>query len=534
MLTNIPRLITAYYSEHPDTTDPTQRVRFGTSGHRGTSLNGSFNEPHVLAITQAICLYRRAHQIDGPLFLGWDTHALSEPARVSALEVLAADHVDVMADVNDAATPTPVVSQAIVAYNRGRTSGLADGIVITPSHNPPDNGGIKYDPPTGGPAQSAITDWIEGAANQLLEVGMHDVKRIPWARARHEPTLHRFDYQQPYVDALPRVIDMDAVRDSGLHIGVDPLGGASLRYWDAISERFKLRVTVVNRMVDPTFRFVPVDHDGVIRMDPSSRYAMARLVDARQQFDLAFANDPDADRYGIVSRTIGLIDPNHALAAAVWYLGRHRPQWPAGAAVGRTIVTSSLIDRVAVKLGRPVFETPVGFKYFVDRFLDGSLAVAGEESAGASLLCRDGSTWTTDKDGLVMGLLAAESTSRTGREPGEQYADIEAGFGPSFSARIDLPVRPGQRDAVAQMTTRTHDLNALAGASIVEVATLAAGNQQPFGGIKVVTKDGWFAVRPSGTEALLKVYAESFIGTAHLEQLRGQAVAFVDTVRAAD
>ena len=306
MLTNIPRLITAYYSEHPDTTDPTQRVRFGTSGHRGTSLNGSFNEPHVLAITQAICLYRRAHQIDGPLFLGWDTHAPSEPARVSALEVLAADHVDVMADVNDAATPTPVVSQAIVAYNRGRTSGLADGIVITPSHNPPDNGGIKCDPPTAGPAQSAITDWIEGAANQLLEVGMHDVIRIPWARARHEPTLHRFDFQQPYVDALPRVIDMDAVRNSGLHIGVDPLGGASLRYWDAISERFKLRVTVVNRMVDPTFRFVPVDHDGVIRMDPSSRYAMARLVDARQQFDLAFANDPDADRYGIVSRTIGL------------------------------------------------------------------------------------------------------------------------------------------------------------------------------------------------------------------------------------
>ena len=529
LLVDVPKLITAYYAEHPDPAETAQQVSFGTSGHRGSSLQVGFNEAHILAITQAICLYRRAHGIDGPLFLGWDTHALSEPARVSALEVLAANGVEVMVDDHDEVTATPVISQAILGYNRGRTEALADGIVITPSHNPPEYGGLKYDPPTGGPADAPVTQWIQEKANELLGDGLRGVVQIPWARARRAPTVHRFDYLNGYVGELRQVIDMELLRGSDLNVGVDPLGGASLRYWDAIGEQYRVQLTIVNRAVDPTFRFMTVDRDGAIRMDPSSRYAMARLIALRDRFDLAFANDPDADRYGIVSRSAGLLDPNQYLAASVWYLFRHRQDWKSAAAVGKTVVTSSLIDRVAARLGRRLVEVPVGFKYFVDGLLDGSLGVAGEESAGASFLRRDGAVWTTDKDGLIMGLLAMESMARTGHDPGEQYAALVAELGEPLYARVDLPATPAQKVALAGLTPRDVYVTTLAGDPIRAVLNTASGNGRPIGGIKIVTEQGWFAVRPSGTEAVYKLYAESFKDWAHLHRIQDEADAIIQT-----
>jgi phosphoglucomutase len=528
LLVNVPKLVTAYYSEQPDASEEAQRVTFGTSGHRGSSLRVSFNEAHILAITQAICLYRRMHAIDGPLFLGWDTHALSEPARVTALEVLAANGVEVMVDERDDVTPTPVISQAILAYNRGRPEGFSDGIVISPSHNPPEYGGLKYDPPSGGPAGMPVTDWIQNKANEILGTGLRSVIRIPWERARKAATVHRFDYLNAYVGDLRTVIDMELLKSSNLNVGIDPLGGASLRYWEAVGQQYGVRLTIVNHAVDPTFRFMTVDRDGAIRMDPSSPYAMARLIGVRGRFDLAFANDPDADRYGIVTRGAGLLDPNHYLAACVWYLFRHRPDWKSTAAVGKTVVTSSLIDRVAARLGRGLVEVPVGFKYFVDGLLDGSLGVAGEESAGASFLRRDGTVWTTDKDGLIMGLLAVESMARTGHDPGEQYRALAAELGEPLYARTEFPAKPGQKAALARLTPRDVQTTVLAGDPIRAVLTKASGTL-PIGGIKVVTDHGWFATRASGTEAVLKIYAESFKDLAHLRLIQEEAYAIIQT-----
>ena len=534
LLVNVPKLVTAYYAEHPDPAEPAQRVAFGTSGHRGSSLQVGFNEAHVLATTQAICLYRRAHGIDGPLFLGWDTHALSEPARVSALEVLAANGVEVMVDGHDDVTPTPVISHAILAHNRGRSKAFADGIVITPSHNPPEYGGLKYNPPSGGPADTPVTDWIQDQANELLGGGLRDVARIPWERARQAATVHRFDYLNAYVGDLRHVIDMEVLQRSGLNVGIDPLGGASLRYWEDVAERYGIQLTIVNRTIDPTFRFMTVDRDGAIRMDPSSPYAMARLIDLRDRFDLAFANDPDADRYGIVSRGDGLLDPNHYLAASVWYLFRHRPDWKNTAAVGKTVVTSSLIDRVAARLGRRLVEVPVGFKYFVDGFLDGSLGVAGEESAGASFLRREGAVWTSDKDGLIMGLLAVEAMARTGQDSGEQYAALVAELGEPFYARVDLPATPEQKAVLARLAPADVGVTALAGDPIRAVLTTASGNGRPIGGIKVATDQGWFAARPSGTEAVYKLYAESFKDSTHLHRIQEEAYAIIQTAVATE
>jgi phosphoglucomutase len=524
---NVPKLVTAYYAEHPDPSEAAQRVAFGTSGHRGTSLQAVFNEAHILAITQAVCLYRRAHGIDGPLFLGWDTHALSEPARVTALEVLAANGVETMVDDHDAVTPTPVISHAILGYNRGRTEGRADGIVITPSHNPPEYGGIKYDPPSGGPADTPVTDWIQDKANGLLGDGLRGVARIPWERARRAATVHRFDYLNRYVGDLRNVIDMEMLRGSRIHVGVDPLGGASLRYWDAVGQQYGLQLSIVNRAVDPTFRFMTVDRDGAIRMDPSSPYAMAGLIELRERYDLAFANDPDADRFGIVTRGGGLLDPNHYLAASVWYLFRHRPDWKSTAAVGKTVVTSSLIDRVAARLARRLVEVPVGFKYFADGLLDGSLGVAGEESAGAAFLRRDGSVWTTDKDGLIMGLLAVEMTGRAGQDPGEQYRALAAELGEPFYGRVDFPATPVQKAALLRLAPRDVRATALAGDPIRAVLTTAPGNGRPIGGIKVVTDTGWFAARASGTEAVYKLYAESFKDRTHLHRIQEEAHAII-------
>ncbi|MEO8266109.1 MAG: phosphoglucomutase (alpha-D-glucose-1,6-bisphosphate-dependent) [Ilumatobacteraceae bacterium] len=534
ILTDIPKLVTAYYAEQPVPSAPTQRVVFGTSGHRGSSLRLSFNESHVLAITQAICLYRRSHGIDGPLYLGWDTHALSEPARVSVLEVLAANRVEVMVDVHDNVTPTPVISHAILTYNRRRTTGLADGIVITPSHNPPDYGGIKYDPPSGGPADTSVTDWIQDSANALLEGGLRDVTRIPWERARRAENVHRFDYLDVYVGDLPNVLDIEVIQNSKLNIGIDPLGGASLRYWDEIGERYAIQLTIMNRSIDPTFRFMTVDHDGAIRMDPSSKYAMVRLIDQRKRFDLAWANDPDADRFGIVTSGSGLVDPNQFLAGSAWYLFRHRPDWQPSAAVAKSVVTSSLVDRVAGRLDRRLLEVPVGFKYFVDGLLDGSVGFAGEESAGGSFLRRDGSVWATDKDGLIMGLLAAESMARTGHDPQEQSAALMADLGESFYARVDLPATPEQRDALKHLADSDVTVTELAGDTIHSVITTAPGNGQPIGGIKVITEQGWFAVRPSGTEAVYKLYAESFNGPAHLARIQQEAKAIIDVAVAGE
>jgi phosphoglucomutase len=523
LLVNVPRLITAYYTEHPDPSIPEQQVAFGTSGHRGSSLAGGFNEGHVLAIAQAICLYRQAHGIDGPLFLGWDTHALSEPARVTALEVLTANGVEIMVDSRDEVTPTPVVSRAILAHNRGRAKGFADGIMITPSHNPPEYGGLKYDPPSGGPADTPVTDWIQAKANALLRYGLRDVARSPWERAQQAAAIHRFDYLSSYVGDLDAVIDIDVIRGARLNVGVDPLGGASLRYWEAIGEQHGVRLSVVNPTVDPTFRFMSLDWDGKLRMDPSAAHAMARLIGLRDRFDLAFANDPDADRYGIMTRNAGLLDPNHYLAVAVWYLFGHRPDWARTAAVGKTVVTSSMVDRVATRLGRPLVEVPVGFKHFVDGLLDGSLGVAGEESAGASFLRRDGTVWATDKDGLIMGLLAAEIAARTGHDPGEHYAALVADLGEPFYERIDISATPQQKAVLACLSPSDIQATTLAGETITAVLTTAPGDHRPIGGIKVVTEHGWFAARPSGTEAVCKLYAESFKGRDHPRRIREEA-----------
>ncbi|OLB95235.1 MAG: phosphoglucomutase, alpha-D-glucose phosphate-specific [Candidatus Rokubacteria bacterium 13_1_40CM_68_15] len=530
LLVDVPKLLEAYYAERPDPSVPAQWVVFGTSGHRGSSLKAGFNEAHILAITQAICLYRQAHGIDGPLFLGRDTHALSEPARATALEVLAANGVEVMLDAHDGVTPTPVVSQAILAHNRGRTKTLADGIVITPSHNPPEYGGFKYDPPSGGPADTPVTEWIESRANAFLADGLRGVARIPYERARQAATTHRFDYLTSYVEALAAVIDMDVLRGTTLKIGVDPLGGASLGYWQPIGDRYGFALDVVNREIDPTFRFMTVDWDGAIRMDPSSPYAMARLIGLRDRFDLAFATDPDADRHGIVSRSVGLLNPNQYLAASIWYLFRHRPSWPNRAAIGKTIVSSSMIDRVTAQLGRRLVEVPVGFKYFVDGLLEGSLGFAGEESAGASFLQRDGTVWTTDKDGLVMGLLAMEMTARTGRDPGECYQDLTRELGEPVYERIDAPATAEQKAALARMSAKDLAITELAGDPVTAVLTTAPGDGRPFGGIKVMTEHGWFAARPSGTEAVYKLYAESFKGVEHLRRIQEQAQAAIERV----
>jgi phosphoglucomutase len=500
-----------------------QRVVFGTSGHRGSSLDAAFNEAHILAITQAICHHRRREGIDGPLFLGIDTHALSEPAFASALEVLAANGVEVMIDAEGGYTPTPVISHAILTYNRGRRRGLADGIVITPSHNPPRFGGFKYNPPSGGPADTHVTQWIEERANALIAEDLRGVARIPFERARTASTVHRHAYREIYVADLPAVVDLQAIRDSRVHIGADPLGGASVAYWDAIGERYGLNLETVNHTVDPAFGFMTVDWDGQIRMDPSSPHAMARMVGLKDRFDVAFASDTDADRHGIVSRSQGLMEPNHYLAAAIGYLFANRPDWPASVAVGKTAVSSSMIDRVAGRLGRRLVEVPVGFKWFVDGLLDGSLGFVGEESSGATFLRRDGTVWTTDKDGLVPNLLAAEITARTGRDPGEHYRALTAEFGVAHYTRIDAPATPEEKARLAKLAPEAVKDAELAGAPITARLTRAPGNDAPIGGLKVVTATGWFAARPSGTESIYKIYAESFRDEKHLKSIVAEA-----------
>jgi phosphoglucomutase len=528
MLTNIPRLVTAYYANRPDPAVPAQRVAFGTSGHRGSSLDHAFNEAHILAITQAICLYRKQQSIDGPLFMGIDTHALSEPAFASALEVLAANGVEVMVDAAGGYTPTPVISHAILTYNRGRRRGLADGIVITPSHNPPKYGGFKYDPPHGGPADIQVTQWIERQANAFLTDGLKGVARVPFERARQASTTHQHRFLDAYVGDLSSVVDMQAIQDSKVHLGVDPLGGASVAYYDAIAERYHLNLEVVNHSVDPTFRFMTVDWDGQIRMDPSSVYAMARLIDLKDRFAVAFASDTDADRHGIVSHSRGLLPPNHYLSVAVAYLFANRPEWPATAAVGKTLVSSSMIDRVAARVNRGLVEVPVGFKWFVEGLIDGSLGFGGEESAGATFLRRDGAVWTTDKDGVVPNLLAAEITARTGKDPGEHYRELTAEFGTTYYTRIDAPATPVQKARLAKLSPEAVKESELAGEPITAKLTKAPGNNASIGGLKVMTARGWFAARPSGTENIYKIYAESFKDQAHLDAIVTEAQRIVN------
>jgi phosphoglucomutase len=523
ILVDVARLIDAYYEGRPDPSVPAQRVVFGTSGHRGSSLEAAFNEAHILAITQAICLHRKRQGIDGPLFVGFDTHALSKPAFGTALEVLAANGVEVMLDARDGYTPTPVVSHAVLGYNRGRRSGLADGIVITPSHNPPQYGGFKYDPPHGGPADTHVTRWIEERANAFLADGLRGVARIPFDRARTASTTHRHEYLDAYVRDLASVVDLDAIRASNVRIGVDPLGGASVAYWDAIGERYGLELTVVNRVVDPTFGFMTVDWDGQIRMDPSSPYAMARMVDLKDRFDVAFASDTDADRHGVVSRSMGLLTPNHYLAVAIEYLFANRPAWPASVAVGKTVVSSSMIDRVAARLERRLIEVPVGFKWFVEGLVDGAIGFCGEESSGATFLRRDGTVWTTDKDGLVPNLLAAEITARTGKDPGEHYRRLTAEFGAPCYTRVDAPATAEQKASLAKLSADAVTAPMLAGEPIVAKLTNAPGNDAPIGGLKVVAASGWFAARPSGTENVYKIYAESFRDRPHLETIVREA-----------
>ncbi|MEO7456436.1 MAG: phosphoglucomutase (alpha-D-glucose-1,6-bisphosphate-dependent) [Gemmatimonadaceae bacterium] len=522
-LANIPKLVSEYYTTHPDPAQGAQRVSFGTSGHRGSSLHGSFNERHILAITQAICLYRTQQRIDGPLFLGIDTHALSESALGSALEVLAANGVDVMLDSRAGYVPTPALSHAILRYNRGRTSGFADGVVVTPSHNPPEDGGFKYNPPNGGPADTSATGWIQEQANALLEHDLRGVKRMPLARARVAGTTHAYDYLDAYVADLPNVIDVDAIRSASVSLAADPLGGAGVAYWGEIADRYRLPLEVLSTEVDPTFRFMTLDWDGRIRMDCSSPYAMAHLIGLRDKFDVAWACDTDHDRHGIVARSVGLLNPNHFLAVSASYLFSHRPGWSRTAGIGKTVVSSSMIDRVASRLGRPLFEVPVGFKWFVDGLVAGSLGFVGEESAGATFLRRDGSVWTTDKDGIVMGLLAAEMTAVTGRDPGELYQALTADLGAPVYERIDAPATPAQKAALAKLSPRDVSAAELAGERIVNLATTAPGNGAPLGGLKVATQGGWFAARPSGTEDVYKLYAESFEDTAHLRRIQAEA-----------
>ena len=527
ILANIPRLVTAYFALEPDPQVAAQAVSFGTSGHRGTSLDCSFNEEHILAITQAICIYRRENGIDGPLFLGIDTHALSEPALASALEVLAANDVELMIDTRDGFTPTPAVSHAILTYNRGRAAGLADGIVITPSHNPPEDGGFKYNPPSGGPADATVTGWVQNRANAFLADGLKQIRRIPFERAKRAPTTHRHDYLNSYVADLGNVIDFDAIRSARLTLGVDPLGGAGVRYWDAIADRYKIPLTVVSEVVDATFRFMTVDWDGKIRMDCSSPYAMQRLIAMKDRFDVAWACDTDHDRHGIVARSVGLLNPNHYLAVAIQYLFSHRPDWPSGAGVGKTIVSSSMIDRVTARLGRRLEEVPVGFKWFVEGLVNSTIGFGGEESAGASFLRRDGKVWTTDKDGIIMGLLSAEMTAVTGKDPGELYADLTREFGNPVYERIDAPATAEQKKLLAKLAPKDVSETELAGEKITAMLTTAPGTTNPIGGLKVVSESGWFAARPSGTEDIYKLYAESFRGIEHLRRIQAEAQAII-------
>jgi len=527
MLVNVPRLVTAYYTEVPDPAVAEQRVAFGTSGHRGSSFKKAFNEWHILAISQAICLYRGQKKIDGPLFLGMDTHALSEPAQASALEVLAANGVEVMLAQGDEYTPTPAISHAILTYNRGRKTGLADGIVITPSHNPPPDGGFKYNPPNGGPAEAAVTAWIEAKANEFLENGLLGLKRIPFEKALRTPTTHRHDYLNTYIADLANVIDMDAIRGAKISMGVDPLGGAGVHYWGPIAERYGLNLTVVNQAVDPTFRFMTVDWDGQIRMDPSSPYAMQRLIGLKDRFTIAFACDTDHDRHGIVTRSAGLLPPNHYLSVAIFYLFQHRPKWRKEAAIGKTVVSSQMIDRVTAKLGRKLYEVPVGFKWFVDGLLDGSLGFGGEESAGASFARQDGTVWTTDKDGIVPALLAAEITARMDRDPGEIYGELTREFGEPVYDRVEAPATPEQKEILGKLSPEQVRSTDLAGEKVQSILTRAPGNGASIGGLKVAAGSGWFAARPSGTENIYKIYAESFRGADHLRRILEEAQTIV-------
>ena len=528
ILVDLARLERAYYERRPAMDDPTQRVSFGTSGHRGSSLRGSFNEAHILAMTQAICDYRRRQRTDGPLYLGKDTHALSGPAQRSALEVLAANGIETIIQRADGVTPTPVISHAILVFNRGRTAGLADGIVVTPSHNPPEDGGIKYNPPHGGPADIDATGWIERRANELLEGGNTGIRRIPFERAIRVTSTHAQDFVLPYVRDLRNVVDMDAIRDARLTLAVDPLGGAAQPYWEPINHVYGLEIAVVNPRLDPRFAFMTVDHDGAIRMDCSSPYAMAGLVALRDRYRVAFGNDPDADRHGIVTPSAGLLNPNHYLAVAIHYLLTHRPRWPARAAVGKTLVSSSMIDRVVQRLGRGLYESPVGFKWFVPGLFAGALCFGGEESAGASFLRHDGTVWTTDKDGPIMALLAAEITARTGRDPGEHYRTLTAEFGAPYYTRVDAPATPEQKARLQQLSPETLTAATLAGEPILATLTRAPANDAPIGGLKVVTASGWFAARPSGTENVYKIYAESFKDEGHLRAILTEAQAIVD------
>ncbi|SER09223.1 phosphoglucomutase [Streptomyces sp. yr375] len=527
-LVDVARLVTAYYALHPDPADPAQRVAFGTSGHRGSSLNTAFNEDHIAATSQAICEYRAAQGTDGPLFLGADSHALSEPAQVTALEVFAANGVTVLVDSADGYTPTPAVSHAILTHNRGRAAALADGVVVTPSHNPPADGGFKYNPPSGGPAGSDATSWIQDRANDIIAAGLKDVRRIPYTQALAAPTTGRYDFLGTYVADLPSVLDLDAVRAAGVRIGADPLGGASVAYWGRIAEQHRLDLTVVNPLTDPTWRFMTLDWDGKIRMDCSSPYAMASLIGQRDRFDIATGNDADADRHGIVTPDAGLMNPNHYLAAAIAYLYAHREQWPAAAGIGKTLVSSSMIDRVAADLGRRLVEVPVGFKWFVDGLVDGSLGFGGEESAGASFLRRDGSVWTTDKDGIILALLASEITAVTGKTPSQHYTALTERFGAPAYARIDAPASRDEKALLAKLSPAQVTADTLAGEAVTGVLTEAPGNGAAIGGIKVTTANAWFAARPSGTEDVYKIYAESFLGPDHLSRVQEEAKDVVD------
>jgi phosphoglucomutase len=528
MLVDVARLEREYYERRPDVSDPNQMVSFGTNGHRGSPLHGTFTEAHILAITQAICDYRRTHGTDGPTYLGKDTHALSDAAQRTALEVLAANDVETVMQRDNGVTPTPVISRAVLVYNRGREAHLSDGIVITPSHNPPEDGGFKYNPPNGGPADTDVTQWVENRANELLRGKNAGVKRTPFGAAIKAATTKQEDFVLPYVRDLRNVIDMDAIRGARLKLGVDPLGGAAKAYWEPINAEYHLDIRVVNETIDPTFSFMTVDHDGVVRMDCSSPYAMARLVGLKDQFDVAFGNDPDSDRHGIVTPSAGLMNPNHFLAVAIRYLIKHRPQWPEHAAVGKTVVSSSMIDKVTQSLGRRLFEVPVGFKWFVPGLFDGSCCFGGEESAGASFLRRDGSVWTTDKDGPIMDLLAAEMTARTGKGPGEHYRELTAEFGTPYYTRVDAPATPEQKKKLRELSPEAVQESSLAGEPIMAKLTRAPGNSAPIGGLKVVTASGWFAARPSGTENIYKIYAESFKDESHLNAILREAEGIVN------
>ena len=533
LLSNIPRLVSAYYANHPDTGEASQRVSFGTSGHRGSSLLNTFNEDHILAISQAICDYRQQTGISGPLFLGFDTHALSEPAFVSALEVLAANGVEAFISRDMNYTPTPAVSHAILCYNRSRQSGFADGIVITPSHNPPDNGGIKYNPPNGGPADTNVTQWIADTANALMGKDNRSVRRQPYAKARKAPNVHEYDFIGPYVEDLNNIIDMDCIKSSGLRLGADALGGAGLAYWQPIADRYGLNIEVLNAHPDPTFGFMTVDSDGKIRMDCSSPHAMASLINLKDKYDLSFGNDPDFDRHGIITPSVGLMNPNHFLSVAIHFLFSHRPGWRSDAAVGKTLVSSAMIDRVADGLGRRLTEVPVGFKWFVPGLLDGSLGFGGEESAGASFLRKNGGVWTTDKDGIILCLLAAEITARTGEDPGLYYRGLTEKYGAPVYERIDAPATAQQKAILAKLSPAQVTADHLAGEKITAILTKAPATDAPIGGLKVCAANGWFAARPSGTEEVYKIYAESFIGPEHLKQIQAEAQAMVSTVFAA-